>query len=229
MEFFFINSLRVAHRNALIVVFLFFLGFFKLINSANAQTPADLQLNRIDIFSNLDSKFPDSALSIQSPLNVNYLFLSNNLLLRSNIQNSSVNFRLEGIRKFPFASLGSQISKSNAINSDNPENQLSFMKGYYDFNLGGEMTPFLVAGFGGTSVNVRQLTISSISPVDSQDLALAYQLGGGLSFPISDNGTLLLGYKFFKIQDFTRDDLLGNPIQSGFENHQITIGLKTRF
>ncbi len=228
MEFFFIHSFGIAQKITFKTAFLF-LGFLLVVNSSVAQTQVDFKVNRIDIFSTLNFKFPENTLSVQLPSKVTYQFLTKNLLLKSAIQSSFVNFRLEGSGKFPFSSLGNQISKPNVIVSDNQVKPLGFMKGYYDFDLGGEMTPFLVAGFGGTSVNVRQLTVGTLSSVDSQDIALAYQLGGGFSFPISENGSLLLGYKFFKIQDFTSDDLLGNPIQSGFENHQITIGLKTRF
>lgn len=74
---------------------------------------------------------------------------------------------------------------------DDDVSYLSFMgNGYYDFDAGSGIKPYLMAGAGVTSTDK--------SWSDNNSTNFAWQVGAGLGFKISDNTTFDLGYRYFR-------------------------------
>jgi outer membrane autotransporter protein len=98
------------------------------------------------------------------------------------VGNNFGSYRLE-------AALG--YEKHDFTNSPDNASLLTVMaNGYYDFDSGSKVIPYLMAGAGISSVDVSWSSDSSTSFV--------WQVGAGLGFKVDDNVTMDLGYRYIK-------------------------------
>lgn len=94
---------------------------------------------------------------------------------------------------------------------------------YYDFDLGWKkLQPFLSGGLG---VAFHDLTINDTSPTNidasDEDIGMAWQVGGGLKYRVTDDMAFSGGYRY----------LGGTPINAGgyevdFGSHEFRLGLE---
>jgi opacity protein-like surface antigen len=104
---------------------------------------------------------------------------------------------------------------------------------WYDFDVGG-FRPYVGGGIGWADVEVDGAYITSPDPViDASDDGFAWQLGGGINFPVSPNVQLGFGYRYFSGPEVTilAPDLPANTLtpELDYENHTamatLTFGL----
>ncbi|RAK56434.1 outer membrane protein [Phenylobacterium deserti] len=97
-----------------------------------------------------------------------------------------------------------------------------FVNGYYDFNPGGAIQPFLGAGVGYAKVKVDGRLL------DDDDSAFAYQFKAGVAHPFSERLTGEVAYRYVNVADVE----LGRGaahIDGDFETQAVTVGLRYGF
>jgi opacity protein-like surface antigen len=96
------------------------------------------------------------------------------------------------------------------------------MNGYYDFVHGHKLVPYLTAGIGVAKVDAK---VNNFAHVD--DTGLAYQVGVGLAYHLSDNWHLDLRYRYLAVADL--DGYRITSMNPEFASHNILLGLRYRF
>lgn len=95
---------------------------------------------------------------------------------------------------------------------------------YYDFDFGQRFAfvPYVMGGLGAATVDA--------DGADS-DTVFAYQLGAGVSFPVTDTVAFHTGYRYLDTSDFTLDDSSGSgaSLDGDLQEHQFRAGLRFEF
>jgi len=94
--------------------------------------------------------------------------------------------------------------------------------GYYDFDTGTKLRPFVGAGVG-----VGQVKLDG-GPVHDDATGFAYQMQTGVSYPINDRLSTQIAYRYLGINDVK----LGSGAQSlhgDYHDQAVTVGLTYRF
>jgi outer membrane immunogenic protein len=124
----------------------------------------------------------------------------------------------------PFIADLAGVPRSIPLNGD--VSSLSLMvNGYYDFQTGGPITPFVGGGLGFARVSLD----SSILGIDENNTVFAYQLAAGGSISLNPRLNLDLQYRFFGTSDpkFTDDE--GDRIKIEYMTHNLMVGLRYSF
>ena len=106
------------------------------------------------------------------------------------------------------------------------------LNGYYDFNRGGVVQPYLGAGIGAADVSADGA--ANILSFDDSETVFAYQAMAGLGFSVTPQLTVDLGYRYFIAQgvDFELSDGIEPPTLTGdadYHQQAVTIGLRYSF
>jgi len=88
------------------------------------------------------------------------------------------------------AALGYEKPAYQNSSSDNASILTVMANGYYDFDSGSKVIPYLMVGAGVADVDVSWSTEDSTSFV--------WQIGAGVGFKVNENVTLDLGYRYIK-------------------------------
>lgn len=135
--------------------------------------------------------------------------LDNGLVLNGAVGYNFGSARLE-------AAIGYQNHDLNLFNSDVA--LLTLMaNAYYDIDTDSSVRPYIMGGVG--------LANAHTSWDDEDETELAWQVGAGLGFEITDNTTLDLGYRYLKPNDFF-NAFMGN-VKS--KSHNVMLGLRYQF
>jgi len=108
--------------------------------------------------------------------------------------------------------------------------QIGFMaNGYYDFDMGSNWVPFVMAGVGAAKVTLDgELDATSIDgPVinyNASDTVFAYQAGVGLGYKISSATTLNLSYRFIGTDNLSFTDA-GREVRAENQSHNMMVGI----
>ena len=107
---------------------------------------------------------------------------------------------------------------------------LSLMaNGYYDFSTSSPFKPYVGAGLGFAHVGLNELSVGARPIVDDQDTEFAYQAMGGISYQLTERGTLFTQYRYFAVNDPTFDAASGGQVHSEFATHNVEIGYRIAF
>lgn len=103
------------------------------------------------------------------------------------------------------------------------------VNGYYDFDLGSKLTPFIGAGVGWGHVSL-DIDLDSggqtVSVVDDSDNVFAYQGIIGLSYEFTDGVSALASYSYLATSDPEFEDSSGVPFDSEYSSHNILVGVR---
>ena len=101
--------------------------------------------------------------------------------------------------------------------------------GFYDFDIGSNWTPFVMAGIGGASINLDATSVGGVAVTyDESDTVLAYQVGAGIGYKFSPTTTANFQYRFFGTSDPTFND--GTvEIDGEYLSHNFWVGITQRF
>jgi opacity protein-like surface antigen len=101
----------------------------------------------------------------------------------------------------------------------------TLVSGYYDFDTGSRLKPFITAGVGFTLLDAS-FTVTGVSGISSsdKDTVLSYQLGAGLGYAVTDKITVEVGYRHLSGHDakFNGDTV-------SFTSNNITAGVRIHF
>ncbi len=101
--------------------------------------------------------------------------------------------------------------------------------GYYDFDTGGPIKPYIGAGIGFANVNFNGVDINGSRVTSDEDLAFAYQAMAGIGYQLTPNGTIYTGYRYFAVDDPTFTDNVGGNLHSEFATHNVEVGYRLTF
>lgn len=96
------------------------------------------------------------------------------------------------------------------------------VNGYYDFIRGKKIVPFITAGVGVAKVDAD---VNDFAHVD--DIGLAYQVGAGCYYTITDNWHIELKYRFMSVVEV--DGFGFENLNPEFMTHNVFVGLRYRF
>lgn len=100
---------------------------------------------------------------------------------------------------------------------------------YVDYNLGG-ITPFVTAGLGYASLDFDGHGVTPLGVVmDSDSGGLAWQVGAGAAFNVTETLKLDLSYRYFGIEDVGLTAVDGTSSDVDLRNHQVTLGIRKMF
>jgi opacity protein-like surface antigen len=94
--------------------------------------------------------------------------------------------------------------------------------GYYDFDTGTPLRPFIGAGVG-----IGQVKLAD-GPVRGDDTGLAYQLMTGVAYPINDKLSAQVGYRYLGVND-VKIGSATQAVRGDYHDQAITAGLTYRF
>lgn len=128
------------------------------------------------------------------------------------------------------AGIGS-FTTAAAFEGDGDVSALGFMvNGWYDFNTGSRWTPYLGIGVGTAQISINDASVTilgvDVPLADDDDWVFAYQAGAGITYEISPNVDISLGYRFFGTSDPDFTDVSGIPFDVEYMSHNIEVGVR---
>lgn len=100
---------------------------------------------------------------------------------------------------------------------------------WYDINVGMKFAPYLGGGVGWDRAEFDGIFVGGGPQFHFENSGFAYQLGGGLNYPIQDGVNIGFGYRFFRGPSIKNDIFVGkNNLPARFgdnENHTVMINL----
>ena len=106
------------------------------------------------------------------------------------------------------------------------------VNGYYDFRMvSPSVVPYLGGGIGGARVSFKATDpATGVTGIDDNDMVFAYQFAAGVGFPISNQLTLDLGYKYFATAKPSFEPIGGGTQVDGeYASHNIFLGARFSF
>ncbi|HVT24011.1 MAG TPA: outer membrane beta-barrel protein [Rhizomicrobium sp.] len=110
---------------------------------------------------------------------------------------------------------------------------------WYDFDLGLPVTPYVGGGLGMAMVKISGdlgrydgSTLSILRLHEKNDTVFAWQVGAGVSIPISDNMKLFADYRYFAANDAhlkIEPGFHGGSIDADFNSHNLMVGVRFNF
>lgn len=140
-------------------------------------------------------------------------------------------YRKNDVDELDLSDLGLGV---NTLDGTGDVSALSFMaNGFYDFDVSWPVKPYVGAGIGVASVSLNDVGATAggltVELADDDDTVFAYQLGAGLSYPLTPSATISVDYRYFATSDPTFKDVDGDKFDSEFKSHNIGVRLLFRF
>jgi OmpA-OmpF porin, OOP family len=104
---------------------------------------------------------------------------------------------------------------------------ISFMGNVvFDFAKDEKFHPFLLAGVGGAQISINDAASGGTAFADDDDFVVAYQLGAGLNYDVSDEMMIGISYRFFGTPnpEFTGSDG-STTFDMEYQSHSILLGI----
>jgi opacity protein-like surface antigen len=110
---------------------------------------------------------------------------------------------------------------------------------WYDFDLGLPVTPYVGGGLGMAMVKVSgdlghfegdDVVLGRL--FERNDTVFAWQLGAGVSMPISDSAKLFADYRYFSANDahlILEPGFKGGNVDADFNSHSLMVGVRFNF
>lgn len=101
---------------------------------------------------------------------------------------------------------------------------------YYDFDNDTNFTPYLTAGVGFTSLQIKDFSLPAtatdpaFASTNDEDLVFTYQIGCGVAYAIERNISIDINYR-----RFTPSDPDFNTVQSEYTSNNFYVGLRINF
>ena len=136
------------------------------------------------------------------------------------------NFRGElelGFRTSDVDSVGGTSASGNA------DSWSAMINGFYDFDTGGKLTPYVGLGLGGARIDADGISPVSGTRVDDSDFGFAYQGILGISYELSEQWSATADYRYFSAPDLSFGAGNGTGVDSNFDSHSVMVGLRFNF
>jgi len=101
---------------------------------------------------------------------------------------------------------------------------------YYDIDTGTPLTPYIGGGAGLARVAFANVAVPGLGTIDDDVWGLAWQLGIGVSYGLSDKVDLYAGYRWFDVANVKMDTNNGSRVKlDDFGSHNVELGIRFRF
>lgn len=90
-------------------------------------------------------------------------------------------------------------------------------------------TPYVLGGVGVANVSFNDFEQGGVTLLDDDDTVLAYQVGAGCSFNLTEKLDLDLGYRYFSTAKPEVRDEAGEKGKINYQNHALMLGLRYSF
>jgi OOP family OmpA-OmpF porin len=139
------------------------------------------------------------------------------------------NFRLEGELGHRFNNFGTGVLDDGDVHVWS-----GMLNGFYDFNRGGRIEPYIGAGIGAARLNLS--AVAGPISVHDDDTVLAYQAMVGLAIGITERLDLDIGYRYFVADGGEFDGVFDSEggdtaitVDGDYEQQAVTVGLRWQF
>lgn len=107
---------------------------------------------------------------------------------------------------------------------------LAFMiNGWYDFNAGSNLVPFIGGGVGIARVNAQVDSVAGVaSTFDEDETVFAYQAGAGVGYKVAPSTMITVEYRYFGTQD-PEFESGGVNTDLEFGSHNFLAGVRVTF
>ena len=120
-------------------------------------------------------------------------------------------------------------SVSGASASGDTDSWSAMINGFYDFDTGGDFTPYIGLGIGGARVEANSISPVSGTSVNDSDFGLAYQAILGTAYQLDDQWSATADYRYFSAPDLDFSAANGTSVDSNYDAHTFMIGLRFSF
>jgi opacity protein-like surface antigen len=99
---------------------------------------------------------------------------------------------------------------------------------WYDIDVGQKWVPYLGGGAGWDQARFNGVFVGSTASFNVERNGFAFQVGGGINYPIQDGVNLGIGYRYFRGPDIKNNIFVGkNNLPASFdnENHAVVVNL----
>lgn len=132
------------------------------------------------------------------------------------------------------AGAAAEVGSLNGVTTSNVlggNHIVSFMgNGFYDFDLPNtKFKPYVGGGLGFARVEANDWRADNAPLVSDNDVVFAYQLGGGVSYPLSPRTDAFVDYRYFATQDPTFTAVNGGIAKADVETHDVSVGMRYKF
>lgn len=111
--------------------------------------------------------------------------------------------------------------------SDGDSSSTAFLiNGYFDFENESSITPFISLGVGWAKIKVSDIETKDGDSwnTSGDDIVLAYQIGAGLGFAVTNNAFIDIKYRYFGTDDV---DLADDEVE--YSSHNLYVGTRVHF
>jgi outer membrane immunogenic protein len=120
--------------------------------------------------------------------------------------------------------------QGNEVDADGHVMAVGFMaNGYYSMETGTAVLPYVMAGGGGSWTSIQDVKIMGVKAIDDDQGQWAYQLGGGVSFDLSQSLFLDLAYRYFSTSKDSFQDKAKDSFLFRYRTHSFWGGFRYRF
>jgi opacity protein-like surface antigen len=108
---------------------------------------------------------------------------------------------------------------------------VSFMgNGFYDFDLPNtRLKPYVGGGIGFARVEANDIRANGVPLMSDNDVVFAYQVGAGVSYPVTPQTDAFLDYRYFATQDPSFRVATGGTAQSELATQNVSVGMRYKF
>ncbi|MEL7445041.1 MAG: OmpA family protein [Pseudomonadota bacterium] len=114
-----------------------------------------------------------------------------------------------------------------------PEGGISILSGMINglFEVGSDdgLQAFAGGGVGIASVDINVAEAGAAQIVDDSSSDFAWQLLGGIRFPVSEKVDVGLKYRYFNVSEFEFDSVSGAPLEADYHSHSVLASLVYNF
>lgn len=103
------------------------------------------------------------------------------------------------------------------------------VNGYYDFDTGGALTPYVGLGAGVARIEADGYSPVSGSSIDDDDVVFAYQGIAGVAWSLSPSLALTADYRYFATDDPSLTTAGGTGVDAEYRSHSVFLGLRLAF
>lgn len=99
------------------------------------------------------------------------------------------------------------------------------LNGYYNFSLGNNsgITPFVTGGIGVARTNIDNLDVDG-GTTNGKSTDLAYQIGGGVSYAVTETVNLDARYRYLGVKDMSFEGA-----EATGKSHEVSLGVRVNF
>jgi len=103
------------------------------------------------------------------------------------------------------------------------------LNGYYDIPLSRRFRPYIGGGLGAASFSAENVTQTGVAPINGSTTVFAYQFKAGISYQLTDNFNVFMGYRLFGVSGQNYKSGTDKIEGDGFTSNSLQFGARLLF